>query len=74
MIDAFGWIMSIIMLAGGYGVAHKRMWGLYSFLVGNVGWAWIGYQTELTSLLGVSVAFAAMDVYAIRKWTNETST
>jgi hypothetical protein len=39
MLDAFGWVFSVIMLAGG-----------------------------LWSLFGVSVAFAAMDVYGVFKW------
>ena len=69
--DTFGWIFSVIMLAGGYGVAHKRIWGLIALYVGNAGWAVVGYVTGLWSLLGVSVAFAVMDLYAIRKWSKE---
>jgi hypothetical protein len=68
MLDAFGWVFSVIMLAGGYGVAHKRVWGLVALFAGNVGWAAIGWSVGLWSLFGVSVAFAAMDVYGVFKW------
>lgn len=71
MIDLLGWICSTTMIAGGYGVAHKRMWGLYALLVGNIGWGWVGCCTRLWSLLGVSIAFALMDIYAIWRWRRE---
>ncbi len=66
--DTVGWIASAFMLVGGYGVAHKKVWGLVALFIGNIGWGWVGYKTDLWSLVGVSVAFAAMDVYAINKW------
>ncbi|MHC4302838.1 MAG: hypothetical protein ACYS7Y_36740 [Planctomycetota bacterium] len=59
--DTFGWIASVAMLAGGYGVAHKKLW--------------IGLVTGLYSLLVLSLAFCVMDFYAINMWSrNETGT
>jgi len=66
--DIVGWVASVIMLIGGAGVAHKKVWGLVYFLVGNLLWAGVGWAAGLYSLVGVSLAFAAMDVYAIWKW------
>jgi hypothetical protein len=71
MLDLFGWAISFIMLAGGYGVAHKKTWGLWAFMAGNMGWIYIGVATGLTSLIGISIAFAVMDLYAIHKWNQE---
>lgn len=70
-IDTFGWLCSAVMLTGGYGVAHKRIWGLVAMNIGNVGWGYVGYLTGLWSLLGVSIAFAAMDCYAIYRWSRK---
>lgn len=73
--DTFGWIASVAMLVGGYGVAHKKLWGLWAFLWGNAAWAVIGLVTGLYSLLVLSLAFCVMDFYAINMWRrNDSST
>ena len=71
MIDFLGWLMTIVMCFGSVGIAHKRVTGLWMMLVGNVGFMVVGAATGLSSLVGVSLVMALLDLYAIAYWSRD---
>lgn len=68
MADFIGWIATVIMMFGSIGVAHKKIIGLWLFLVGNILWIVVAYMTNLWSLAAVSVILGVLDGYGIHKW------
>lgn len=72
MDDIYGWIGTGIMALGSFDVAHKRVRGLWLMFIGNLFWAFVGYRSGLSSLIGVSILMGALDLYGVRKWSIKT--
>jgi len=66
--DLYGWIGTSIMALGSVDIAHKNVRGLWLMLIGNVFWAFVGYRSGLSSLIGVSILMGALDLYGIHRW------
>jgi hypothetical protein len=71
MIDAVGYGASILTLIGCYGVAYKRLWGLLTFSVSDCIWAYVGYETGLTSLVVISLILAGGNLAAATIWRRD---
>ena len=69
MIDYMGWIGTLIMAVGSIGIAHKKAFGLWLMLLGNIIWLGVGVASGLSSLVGVSILMGALDYYGIHKWS-----
>ena len=69
MIDYMGWIGTVIMAVGSVYIAHKKVFGLWLMLLGNIVWLGVGYASGLSSLVGVSILMGALDYYGIYRWT-----
>jgi len=68
VIDIIGWIGNTVMALGSVDIAHKRVRGLWLMFCGNVIWAVVGYQSGLSSLIGVSILMGVLDLYGVHKW------
>lgn len=68
MADLIGWVATVIVGCGSIDIAHKKIRGLWLFLVGNCLWGVVGGMTNLWSLVVVSIMLGALDLYGIYHW------
>lgn len=67
-IDVIAYVFYTIIFAGTLMLASKRRFGWVLRVIGDLGWAYIGYEIGLTSALVFGIIFAGNDALGWWRW------
>lgn len=68
LIEIIGWLGSVCIFAGLYGVAHKRRNAFFFSIVGELAWVVKSVYLHAWDLLSMTIAFAVLAAYGYYAW------
>lgn len=68
MVDVIGWCGTVLFAWASILIAYKRRSSFIVLFIANLAYAVVGYLSDLTSLVAVSIFMCGMDVFGWWKW------
>ena len=72
-IDLLGHIFYAMILLGMLGVSWKSRYGWALRFAGEMGWVWLGFLLNLSSIYIWGLMFMAVDIYGFIHWSDSGS-
>ena len=67
-LNLLGHVFYAFLAVGMFLLAHKNGWGWVFRCTGELGWVWIGWEMQMSSIWIWGGVFASMDIFGMYKW------
>lgn len=74
MTDLLGHVFYVLLIVGTVRLGRRKMDGWLFRIAGESGWAYLGIEMGMSSIVVWSLIFAAADTFAYLRWKKEPPT
>ena len=68
MVNTLGWVGNAFFMCSTWCIARKNIIGFHLNICGNIIYIYIGLNSGLHALTGISIWLVAMNIYGIINW------